>query len=119
MTNALVKMLKNDWLSKESIQEKVKTVQFTDMLIPIVDKEIQKDAFKKGLVELIKQLIRYIDVEKLTPFVKKQLIANLSKIEMRKVLGVVSEKLLGEQFDKKSLDFMLKKAETWLNNEQT
>lgn len=119
MTNALVKMLKNDWLSKESIQEKVKTVQFTDMLIPIVEKEIQKDAFKKGLVELIKQLIRYIDVEKLTPFVKKQLIANLSKIEMRKVLGIISERLLSEQFDKKALDYLLKRAETWLNNEQT
>lgn len=119
ITNALVKMLKNDWLSKESIQEKVKSVEFSKKLFPIVEKEIQKEAFQKGLVEMLKRLILYIDVEKLTPFIKKQLISNLSKVEMRKLLGIISEKLLSEQFDKKSLDFLLNKAESWLNQEQT
>src|SRR4051812_3880212 len=39
MTNALVSMLKNDWLSKESIQDKVKHIPFTEKLIPISVKE--------------------------------------------------------------------------------
>jgi uncharacterized membrane-anchored protein YjiN (DUF445 family) len=119
VTNALVKMLKNDWLSKESIQEKVKKVQFTNMLIPLVEKEIQKSVFRKGLIELLQQLIRTIDVEKMTPFVKNQLKSNLSKIEMSKLLGLISSQLLNEQFDKKALDFLLKKAENWLSKEQT
>ena len=119
VTNALVRMLKNDWLSKESIQEKVKKVQFTNMMIPLVEKEIQKDSFRKVLIKMIQGLIRTIDVEKMIPFVKKQLKLNLSKVEMSKFIGLISSHLLTEQFDKKALDFLLKKAETWLGNEQT
>jgi uncharacterized membrane-anchored protein YjiN (DUF445 family) len=119
VTNALVRMLKNDWLSKESIQEKVKKVQFTNMMIPLVEKEIQKDSFRKVLIKMIQRLIRTVDVEKMAPFVKKQLKLNLSKVEMSKFIGLISSHLLTEQFDKKALDFLLKKAETWLGNEQT
>ena len=68
---------------------------------------------------MLQQLIRTIDVEKITPFVKNQLKSNLSKIEMSKLLGLISSQLLSEQFDKKALDFLLKKAENWLSREQT
>jgi uncharacterized membrane-anchored protein YjiN (DUF445 family) len=119
MTNALVSMLKNDWLSKESIQEKVKQIPFTEKLITILEKEIHTDAFRIGLLKLIKHMIRYIDVEKMTPFVKKQIESSLTAIEMKKIVHLVSSQLLNEQFDKKALDFMLKKMESWLSKEQT
>ena len=35
MTNGLVSMLKNDWLSKESIQGKIKQIPLTEKLIAI------------------------------------------------------------------------------------
>ena len=55
MTNGLVSMLKNDWLSKESIQEKVKHIAFTEKLIAIFVKQIETDTFRKGLIKLIKK----------------------------------------------------------------
>lgn len=119
MTNALISMLKNDWLSKESIQEKVKHIPFTNKIVAMLTKEIQTDTFKKGLIKLIKHLIRYIDVEKITPYVKKQLIATLSNIEMRKLLQQISKKLLHEEYDKKALDYFLNKSEDWLKKEET
>jgi uncharacterized membrane-anchored protein YjiN (DUF445 family) len=119
MTNALVTIMKNDWLSKESIQEKVKQIRFTEKLIPIIEKEIQTDRFRKGLIKLIKQLICYIEVEKLTPFVKKQMESTLSTIEIKKIIHAISRQLLKEQFDKKALDYLLKKVEVWLSQEQT
>ncbi|MBO1510746.1 DUF445 domain-containing protein [Metabacillus bambusae] len=119
MTDALVTLLKNDWLSKESIQEKVKKIHFTEKLMVVLVKEIQTDAFKKGLIELIKQMIRYIEVEKMTPFVKKQIESALSNIEISRFIQIVSSQLIKEQFDRKALDYILKKAETWLSKEQT
>ncbi|KMY50262.1 DUF445 domain-containing protein [Peribacillus loiseleuriae] len=119
MTNGLVSMLKNDWLSKESIQEKVKQIPLTEKLIAILDKQIHTDKFRKGIIKLITQMIRYIEIEKITPFVKKQIISTLSKMEMSKFLQLVSSQLLNEQFDKKALDHILIKAETWLRKEQT
>lgn len=119
MTNALVSMLKNDWLSKESIQDKVKHIPFTEKLIPILGKEIQSDTFRKVLIKLIKQMIGYIDIEKITPFVAKKIKASLSGIDMSKILHLVSSELLNEEFDKKALDHILKKAEDWLGKKET
>ncbi|WP_028391229.1 DUF445 domain-containing protein [Bacillus cihuensis] len=119
MTNGLVSMLKNDWLSKESIQEKVKQIPLTEKLIAILVKQIHTEKFRKGIIRLITQMIKYIEIEKITPFVKKQIISTLSKMEMSKFLQLVSSQLLNEQFDKKALDHILNKAETWLRKEQT
>lgn len=119
MTNALVSMLKNDWLSKESIQDKVKHIPFTEKLLPILGKEIQSETFRKVLIKLIKQMIGYIDIEKITPFVAKKIKASLSGIDMSKILHLVSSELLNEEFDKKALDHVLKKAEDWLGKKET
>ncbi|MFJ8246769.1 DUF445 domain-containing protein [Peribacillus asahii] len=119
MSNALVSVVKNDWLSKESIQEKVKHIPFTEKLIAIIAEQMQTDSFRKGLIQLIKKLIRYIDVEKLTPFIKKQITSTLANVEMRKFLQVISSQLINEQVDKKALDHILKKAEVWLKKEKT
>lgn len=118
MTNALVSVLKNDWLSKESIQEKVKHISFTEKLIAIIKKQVQTDPFRKGLIKLIKKMIGYIEVEKITPFIKKQIILTLSNVEMGNFLQLISSQLLNENFDKKVLDHILKKADTWLRQEQ-
>lgn len=119
ITNRLVTMLKNDWLSKESIQEKIKHIPFTDKLIAIFVEQMQKDTFRNGLIILLKQMIRYLEIEKMTPFVKKQIVSTLTNIEMRKVLHLISSQLLNEQIDKKVLDYILNKADTWLRKEQT
>ncbi|KWW22261.1 MULTISPECIES: DUF445 domain-containing protein [Peribacillus] len=119
MTHALVSMLKNDWLSKESIQDKVKNIPFTEKLIPVIVKETQSDTFRKVLIKLIKQMICYIDIEKITPFVAKKIKGSLSNIDMSKLLHAVSSQLVNEEFDKKALDHVLKKAEDWLRQKET
>ncbi|MED4452178.1 DUF445 domain-containing protein [Metabacillus fastidiosus] len=119
MSNGLVSVLKNDWLSKESIQEKVKHIPFTEKLIVIIEKQVQTSLFREGLVNLIKKMIGYIEVEKLTPFIKKQIISTLSNVEMKRILQLISSQLLNEKFDKKVLDHVLEKADSWLRQEQT
>lgn len=119
MTNALVSILKNDWLSKESIQEKVKNVPFTEKLIAFMKKQLQTDPFRKGLIKLIKKIIGNIEVENITPFIKDHIISTLSKVEMKKLLQLISSQLLNEKFDQKVLDHILKKADTWLKKGQT
>src|SRR4051812_24387692 len=57
ITNGLVSVLKNDWLSKESIQEKVKHIPFTEKLIAILENKLQTETFRKGLIKQIKRMI--------------------------------------------------------------
>ncbi|MGJ7922524.1 DUF445 domain-containing protein [Neobacillus sp. LXY-4] len=119
MTHALVSTLKNDWLSKESIHEKVKHIHFTDKLIVMLEKEIQTERFRKNLIVFIKKMIGSLDAEKMTPFVKKQIESALTNIELSKFIPLVSSHLLSEQVDKKALDYGLKKAEIWLSKGST
>lgn len=119
MINGLVSVLKNDWLSKESIQDKVKHVPFTEKIHHIVTDKIQTAIFQKLAVKWIQQIIRYIDVEKMTPFVKKQIIATLSNVDLKKILQLISDQLLTEKVEEKALDHILVKVEQWLKKEET
>ena len=65
LTEGLVSVIKNDWLSKESIQEKVKHIPFTDKLSVIVKREIRTESFKHILTKTIKNLIEDVEVEKI------------------------------------------------------
>ncbi len=119
MTNALVSILRNDWLSKESIQEKVKFIPFTEKLIAFMKKQMQAAPFREGLIKLLKKLIGYIEVEKITPIIKKQILLTLSNVEMRKLVQLISSQLLNEKLDQKVLDHILKKVDNWLKQEHT
>ncbi|WP_394232433.1 DUF445 domain-containing protein [Niallia oryzisoli] len=119
ITNALVNTIKRDWLSKESIQEKIQNISFTEKLIPLLSGQLQSELTRKAILKLIKRTIVSIDIERFVPVIKKQLITTLSDIEVNKILQYISTKLLNEQFDKKALDYILQKAEIWLSQTQT
>ncbi|MBB6446661.1 DUF445 domain-containing protein [Bacillus benzoevorans] len=119
MTNAIVKIIKNDWLSKESIQEKVKAIHFSEKMIISIEKEIESDYAKKAVIKLIKEMLHYIDADRITPYVKNQLLSAVSKVDMRKILVTISDTLLNEECDKKALNHILDKAEAWLKLDET
>lgn len=119
MTNALVTMLKTNWLSKESIQEKIKQIPFTEKLIHIIRRELAKEAVQKGIVELIKKMITNLPIEKAAPFLRKYLLSVISNIEIKHILHTASEQLLKERFDEKALNYVLNKADAWLRNKDT
>ena len=119
VTNGLVSVLKRDWLSKESILEKVKNISFTEKLSVVFEKQVATETFRKGLMKLFKKLIDSIDVEKMTPFVKKQLKSTLSDLDMSPILSLISQKLLNEEIEKKALDHTLNKVEIYLKEEKT
>ena len=70
-------------------------------------------------MKLFKKLIDSIDVEKMTPFVKKQMKSALSDIDMSPIISLISQKLLNEEIEKKALDHTLNKVEIYLKKEQT
>jgi uncharacterized membrane-anchored protein YjiN (DUF445 family) len=119
MTDALVSMIINDWLSKESIQDKMKQIHITEKLLPILEKEIHSDAVKKGIVNLADQLIQNIQIEKLTPFIEKEIKSSLSSIEISKMLQSVINKVLNHEYEEKVLDYALNKVEEWVKKDTT
>ncbi|MGG3449962.1 DUF445 domain-containing protein [Domibacillus aminovorans] len=119
MIKALVSTLENDWLSKESIQDKLQKIQFTEKIFPILEKELHSESARKGLVSLADQLIRSVQVEKIAPFIEKELKFSLSSIEINGVLQSVVDQVLIHEYDEKVFDYVLSEAEQWAKREST
>ncbi|USK34837.1 DUF445 domain-containing protein [Bacillus sp. F19] len=113
MIRALVNTIENDWLSKESIQTKLSQINLTEKLLPILEKEVHSDSFKKTMKSFIIQMIESADLGKLAPLIQKQLKGYLTSDEVLKMLKALIHQVLERKYDEKSLDYFLSKLEEW------
>lgn len=113
MIKGLVNTIENDWLSKESIQTKLTQINLTEKLLPILEKELQSDSFKKTMKSLIIQMIESADLDRLAPLIQKQLKGYLTSDEVLKLLQALIQQVLERKYDEKSLDYLLLKTEEW------
>lgn len=117
VTQALVTTIENDWLSKESIKNKLKQMHFTEKLLTIAGKELHSEYLKKGIVRMLTRFIHHIDMERAVPFVEKQLKESLASLQVRGLLQSAVNQALLSSYDKKAFDLLLLKAEEWLVQE--
>ncbi|MDR0136491.1 DUF445 domain-containing protein [Metabacillus idriensis] len=113
MIRGLVNTIENDWLSKDSIQTKLSQINLTEKLLPILEKELHSDSFKKTMKSLMIQMIESVDLEKLAPLIQKQLKGYLTSDEVLKLLKALIHQVLERKYDEKSLDYFLMKSEEW------
>ncbi|PGU61093.1 DUF445 domain-containing protein [Bacillus cereus] len=113
VTKGLVSTLENEWLTKESITSKVKEMQLAQMVLQITEKELQSDAVKKGIVTIAEKAILQIDTEKLAVIIEKELKTYLHTINTSNILQVLVDQLVVQEYDEKTLDYILVKVKDW------
>ncbi|WP_154990687.1 DUF445 domain-containing protein [Priestia megaterium] len=119
ITRGLVSTLENDWLSKESIQEKVKRIAFTKRLLPIVRKGVHSETIQQKGTALLVDAINRVDTEKVVPIIEKELKSSLSAIELKPIVHSIVGEVVRNQYDEKALDVLLNKGEGWIKKEET
>ncbi|MGG0472361.1 DUF445 domain-containing protein [Priestia aryabhattai] len=119
ITRGLVSTLENDWLSKESIQEKVKRIAFTKRLLPIVRKGVHSEAIQTKGTALLVDAINRVGTEKVVPIIEKELKSSLSAIELKPIVHSIVGEVVKNQYDEKALDVLLNKGESWIKKEET
>lgn len=119
ITRGLVSTLENDWLSKESIQEKVKRIAFTKRLLPIVRKGVHSETIQTKGTALLVDAINRVDTEKVVPIIEKELKSSLSAIELKPIVHSIVGEVVKNQYDEKALDVLLNKGESWIKKEET
>lgn len=119
MTKALVSTIENEWLSKESIVNKLKNIQLTEKLLSIAKKELYSNRFKKGVISIIVQLIHHLDVKKFIPIIIDQTKGYLSSYKVNSLLSNAVKLILDREYDKKVLDYLLIQAEEWVSKEES
>ncbi|MCC6078376.1 DUF445 domain-containing protein [Bacillus thuringiensis] len=113
VTKGLIHTLENEWLTKESITNKVKEMQLAQMVMQIAEREMQSDAVKKGIVTIAEKAIVTIDTEKLAVIIEKELKTYLHTINTSNILQVLVDQLVVQEYDEKTLDYILVKVKDW------
>ncbi|WP_242254850.1 DUF445 domain-containing protein [Bacillus cereus group sp. BfR-BA-01379] len=113
VTKGLIHTLENEWLTKESITDKVKEMQLAQMVLQIAEREMQSDAVKKGIVTIAEKAIVTIDTEKLAVIIEKELKTYLHTINTSNILQVLVDQLVVQEYDEKTLDYILVKVKDW------
>lgn len=113
VTKGLIHTLENEWLTKESITNKVKEMQLAQMVLQIAEREIQSDAVKKGIVTIAEKAIVTMDTEKLAVIIEKELKTYLHTINTSNILQVLVDQLVVQEYDEKTLDHILVKVKDW------
>ncbi|MDD8000733.1 MULTISPECIES: DUF445 domain-containing protein [Bacillus] len=113
VTKGLINTLENEWLTKESITNKVKEMQLAQMVLQIAEREMQSDVVKKGIVTIAEKAIVSIDTEKLAVIIEKELKTYLHTINTSNILQVLVDQLVVQEYDEKTLDYILVKVKDW------
>ncbi|MGF9850794.1 DUF445 domain-containing protein [Bacillus paramobilis] len=113
VTKGLINTLENEWLTKESITNKVKEMQLAQMVLQIAEREMQSDAVKKGIVTIAEKAIVSIDTERLAVIIEKELKTYLHTINTSNILQVLVDQLVVQEYDEKTLDYILVKVKDW------
>lgn len=119
ITQKIISMLENDWLTKESIKEKISTVKFTQVLLPIVEKEVNAEGVKKTCIRLVQSAIEYINLNQLTALIEKELKNQIQKIDLRSILPNLIDQISERGYDARALDYILDQIDHWANQEST
>jgi len=119
MITALISMLEKDWLTKESIKEKIQQINFADKLIQLAEIELSSGTLKRRISLILNEIINLVNVEKIAPFIEKELKEYLHSLKVEKILESIITQALNKKIDEKALNFTVTETEKWMSKEET
>jgi uncharacterized membrane-anchored protein YjiN (DUF445 family) len=119
LTGGIINMLENDWLTKESIREKISSIRFTSKLFEIAEKEVASESVKKNVINVILHLLHSVDSKKVAAIIEKELKSIISKMDISHYLPLVIDRLSKRKYDEKALDYILNEVDEWSQKEST
>ncbi|MFD0829017.1 DUF445 domain-containing protein [Neobacillus sp. M.A.Huq-85] len=116
---AIISMLENDWLTKESIRKKVAVIPFMEKLVGIAERELETAPARKNIINGIHYLIEKVKVEKIAPLVEKEVKLLINRLDMGVYLPVIIDELTKRKYDEKALDYILNEVDEWAGKDTT
>ncbi|WP_419888795.1 DUF445 domain-containing protein [Neobacillus niacini] len=116
---AIISMLENDWLTKESIRKKVSSIPFIEKLFNFAEQAITGHHVRNVTIKIIQHLLLSVDSKKLAPIIESELKLKLKDLDASKYLPAAIDQLLERKYDEKALDFVLKEVDDWSKKEST
>lgn len=119
MLRAIISLLENNWLTKESIQGKLKQFKITEKLLQLAEKELYSVTFNKGIRSILQQAISHVNPKNIAPFIEKELKNRILTLDTAGFLQSLINQALKRNLDEKALDYILAETEKWMAKEDT
>ncbi|MGV2942102.1 DUF445 domain-containing protein [Mesobacillus sp. LC4] len=113
VTRALINMLENDWLTKESIMEKFKQIHILDKIFETVEKELHSESVKNSIQAFSLNVVKKIDVERFAPAIEQEIKGFLLSADSSEFLQKASSHILAKEYDSAAFDYVLQETEKW------
>lgn len=118
MIGALINMLENDWLTKESIMDKIKQIHILDKIFDVLEKELQSDYVKKSIQSFSVEALRKVEVEKFAPSIETEIKGFLHSADSSAFLQKASSHVLAKEYDEAAFNYVLAETEKWASKEE-
>ncbi len=118
VTRALINMLENDWLTKESIMDKFKQIHILDKIFNTVEKELHSDSVKKSIQSFSLDVARKIDVERFAPEIEQEIKGFMLSADTSALLQKASGHVLVKEYDAAAFNYVLEETEKWASRDE-
>ncbi|MCD8411498.1 DUF445 domain-containing protein [Tenacibaculum finnmarkense] len=119
IANGIVDLVSNEWLSKESLSEKIKSVAIADKILDALKNEKNVSKIIHFLQNILVKFLKNTDFSKLAPYLEKILKKELQTIEIGKPLGIWLQKALKNQEHSEIWNLALSSISKTINNDET
>ncbi|WP_231687820.1 DUF445 domain-containing protein [Bacillus sp. FJAT-27251] len=113
LTKSLIRMLEEEWLTMASILDKIKQIRITDKLFGIIRRELQTEQVKKAIHRLLLETVERVDLQKLAPFIEKELKGYLSSVRADRILKAAAAGILSRRYEEAAFDYVLQETGKW------
>lgn len=114
ITASFVSVVENEWLTKESIVERVKQMGLAEKIIAELEKGVQSEKGQQLITEASRSVIRHLPVDRIRSFLYNEIRELLSVKNVEILVHRVLEQAIEQGYDQKGFDFILDKVENWL-----
>ncbi|ESU31181.1 hypothetical protein G3A_18115 [Bacillus sp. 17376] len=118
VTRALINMLENDWLTKESIMDKFKQIHILDKIFETVEKELHSESVKLSIKAFSLDVVKKIDVERFAPTIEQEIKGFLLSADTSDLLHKASSHVLSMGYEAAAFNYVLKETEKWASQDE-
>ncbi len=114
ITEGILSTLNNQWLSKESLIEKVYEQQWIKEGVDSFENMLNEDESREKIITSIQQFGTSIQKESIEKIIQDSLHTTLNSISSEKILSNVIDKIFQNEWDEKTYEFLIDKIEDYV-----
>lgn len=118
MVNAIKTMVETELLNRESVTNKIKSVNISGIVLNKLKSSVSDVAVQDSIIRTLQIALDQLSPEAITKYAANWLDKIASNINEEEVLESLFKRLIREQADEQTLNYVLERAEQWVSQDE-